>query len=90
MKRLTISEVRDLSFGRHTGRIFEGLDHDFVVVHGPNESGKSTLAEFLTWAIGGPWRAFANNTEAFRGNGDGKLGGRLLGTLGAEPIDLQA
>lgn len=90
MKRLTISEVRDLSFGRHSGRTFEGLDHDFVVVHGPNESGKSTLAEFLTWAIGGPWRAFANNTEAFRGNGDGKLGGRLLGTLGAEPVDLQA
>lgn len=90
MKRLKISAVRDLTFGRHSGRIFDGLDHDFVVVHGPNESGKSTLAEFLTWAIGGPWRAFANNTEAFRGNGDGKLGGRLLGTLGADPVDLLA
>lgn len=90
MKRLTISEVRDLSFGRHSGRTFEGLDHDFVVVHGPNESGKSTLAEFLTWAIGGPWRAFANNSEAFRGGGDGKLGGRLLGTFGVDLVDLRA
>jgi uncharacterized protein YhaN len=90
MKRLIISEVRDLSFGRHTGRTFEGLDHDFVVVHGPNESGKSTLAEFLTWAIGGPWRMYGNNAEAFRGVGDGKMVGRLLGTLGTEPIDIQA
>jgi uncharacterized protein YhaN len=90
MKRLKISEVHDLQFGRHTGRSFDGLGADFVVVHGPNESGKSTLAEFLTWAIGGPWRTFANNTEAFRGTGDGKLGGRLLGTLGADPVDLQA
>lgn len=90
MKRLTVSAVRDLTFGRHNSRSFDGLDADFVVVHGPNESGKSTLAEFLTWAIGGPWRVFANNTEAFRGDSDGKLGGRLLGSLGADPIDLQA
>jgi uncharacterized protein YhaN len=90
VKRLTISSVRDLRFGRHSGRTFEGFDADFAVVHGPNESGKSTLAEFLTWAIGGPWRAFANNTEAFRGGGDGKLGGQLLGTLGADAVDLQA
>jgi uncharacterized protein YhaN len=90
MKRLTISAVRDLTFGRHAGRTFDGLDADFVVVHGANESGKSTLAEFLTWAIGGPWRAFGNNTEAFRGGGDGKLGGRLLGALDTDAIDLQA
>lgn len=90
MKRLTISAVRDLTFGRHAGRTFDGFDADFVVVHGPNESGKSTLAEFLTWAIGGPWRAFANNTEAFRGAGDGKLSGRLLGAFDVDPIDLQA
>lgn len=90
MKRLTISSVRDLRFGRHSGRTFEGFDVDFVVVHGPNESGKSTLAEFLTWAIGGPWRTFANNTEAFRGNGDGQVGGQLFGTLGTDPVELQA
>lgn len=90
MKRLNISAVRDLTFGRHSGRTFDGLDSDFVVVHGPNESGKSTLAEFLTWAIGGPWRMYGNNADAFRGVGDGKMVGRLLGTLGTEPIDIQA
>lgn len=90
MKRLTISAVQELTFGRHSGRTFENLDADFVVVYGPNESGKSTLAEFLTWAIGGPWRMFANNTEAFRGNSDGKLGGRLLGRLDTDVVDLQA
>lgn len=90
MKRLNISAVYDLRFGRHAGRTFEGFNPNFVVVHGANESGKSTLAEFLTWAIGGPWRTAANNTEAFRGGGDGKLGGRLFGSLDTDIIDLQA
>lgn len=90
MKRLIISSVRDLTFGRHSGRTFEGLDANFVVVYGPNESGKSTLAEFLTWAIGGPWRRYADNTEAFRGSSNGQLGGRLLGTLGTDHVELLA
>ena len=89
MKRLNISAVRDLRFGRHVDRTFEGFDANFVVVHGPNESGKSTLAEFLTWAIGGPWRAAAQ-AEAFRGGGDGRIGGRLVGSLDADIIELQA
>jgi uncharacterized protein YhaN len=70
-------------------RTFEGFDANFVVVHGPNESGKSTLAEFLTWAIGGPWRVAAQ-AEAFRGGGDGKIGGRLVGSLDTDIIELQA
>ena len=90
MKRLNISAVRDLRFGLHVDRTFEGFDANFVVVHGRNESGKSTLAEFLTWAIGGPWRSAANNSEAFRGGGDGKLGGRLVGSLDADVVELQA
>lgn len=90
MKRLNISAVYDLRFGRHAGRTFEGFNANFVVVHGANESGKSTLAEFLTWAIGGPWRAYAEGTEAFRGGGDGKLGGRLVGSLDTDIIELQA
>ena len=89
MKRLNISAVHDLRFGRHVDRTFEGFDANFVVVHGPNESGKSTLAEFLTWAIGGPWRVAAQ-AEAFRGGGDGKLAGRLVGSLDADIIELQA
>ena len=89
MKRLIISAVHDLRFGRHQNRTFEGFDANWVVVHGPNESGKSTLAEFLTWAIGGSSRVAAQ-AEAFRGGGDGKMGGRLVGSLDADIIELQA
>jgi len=89
MKRLIISAVHDLRFGRHQNRTFEGFDANWVVVYGPNESGKSTLAEFLTWAIGGSSRVAAQ-AEAFRGGGDGKLGGRLVGSLDADIIELQA
>ena len=89
MKRLIISAVHDLRFGRHQNRTFEGFDANWVVVYGPNESGKSTLAEFLTWAIGGSSRVAAQ-AEAFRGGGDGKLGGRLVGSLNADIIELQA
>ena len=90
MKQLRISGVRDLTFGRHVDRRFDGMDADFVVVHGPNESGKSTLAEFLVWAVGGPWRRFAENTEAFRGKTDGRLRGTLLGRLGDDVLHLDA
>ena len=89
MKRLNISAVHDLRFGRHQNRTFEGFDANWVVVYGPNESGKSTLAEFLTWAIGGSSRVAAQ-AEAFRGGGDGKMGGRLVGSLDADIIELQA
>ena len=89
MKRLNISAVHDLRFGRHQNRTFEGFDANWVVVYGPNESGKSTLAEFLTWAIGGSSRVAAQ-ADAFRGGGDGKLGGRLVGSLNADIIELQA
>ena len=89
MKRLIISAVHDLRFGRHQSRTFEGFDANWVVVYGPNESGKSTLAEFLTWAIGGSSRVAAQ-AEAFRGGGDGKMGGRLVGSLDADIIELQA
>lgn len=89
MRTLRVKEVRDLTFGRHVDRTFEGFDAPFVVVHGPNESGKSTLAEFLVWAIGGPWMV-AREASAFRGNTDGNLKGVLRGALGDDGIDLDA
>jgi uncharacterized protein YhaN len=90
MKRLDVTAVRDLSFGRHDSRSFEGFDGRFVVVHGPNESGKSTLAEFLMWAIGGPFRTYANNSDAFRRGVDGVVRGRLLGTFDEQILDIDA
>lgn len=90
MRRLVLSGIKDLHFGRHIGRDFEGLDASFVVVHGANESGKSTLAEFLVWAVGGPWRTFAQGSDLYKLSTDGPVHGRLLGTLDDAPIDLNA
>ena len=90
MKRLRITGVQDLTFGRHDGRTIDGFDAPFVVVHGLNESGKSTLAEFLVWTIGGPWRTFAQNTDAFRRSPDGVVFGRFLGVLDDDVIDLDS
>jgi energy-coupling factor transporter ATP-binding protein EcfA2 len=90
MTRLVISSVTDVTFGRHDRRSFTGLDSDFVVIHGPNESGKSTLAEFLCWAIGGPSRSFADNSNIFRRGSEDRVGGRVRGTLGSDMVDIDA
>ena len=54
MKRLQLSSVSEVTFGVHRDRALDDLAHDFLCILGPNESGKSTLAEFLQWSIGGP------------------------------------
>lgn len=90
MKRLVIGGVQDLHFGRHVARRFDGLDAPFVVIHGANESGKSTLAEFLVWAIGGPWRTAALNSDIYQQAGETHVRGRLLGDLEGATIDIDA
>jgi len=90
MKRLTVSKVRNLNFGRHIERSFDGLDSRFVVIHGANESGKSTLAEFLTWAIGGPWRSFAKNSDIFRIKSGDAVYGDVSATLEDDPLEFEA
>ena len=91
MTALRLARVEALDFGRHQHIDFDDLDHDFVVVFGPNESGKSTLAEFLSWAIGGPWRAFKDGSTRYRPRpGVDVVGGRLIGRLGADRFDLDA
>lgn len=91
MTALRLARVEALDFGRHQQFDIDDLDHDFVVVFGPNESGKSTLAEFLSWAIGGPWRAFKDGSTRYRPRpGVDVVGGRLIGRLGADGFDLAA
>jgi len=88
MKRLQISSVSDLTFGVHRDRTIDDLSHDFVCILGPNESGKSTLAEFLQWMIAGPG---GDTASAGRfGDPAARIGGRLLGTLESESLDLTA
>lgn len=91
MKQLRLTGVSNVDFGRHRGFSCLGLEHDFVVVYGANESGKSTLAEFLTWAIGGPFRTYANGSERFSIDGvDRPARGRVEAVFDSERLDIDA
>lgn len=90
MKRLVLSKIQDLNFGRHIGRSFDHLDAPFVVIYGRNESGKSTLAEFLTWAVGGPWRTAGQNSEIFRIKSGEHVYGNVSATLDSEVLEFEA
>jgi len=92
-KRLRVSKVRGEKFGRFGDRNVDLGDHDFVVVLGDNETGKSTLAEMVAWILAGRRSDSAlgrrlvnflttNNTQA-------EIGGVLLGTLGKESFDVR-
>ena len=84
MKHLRIHAINDLHFGKHQGANFTDLDHDFVVFYGLNESGKSTIAEYLTWTLGGPWRTSKDGSERFRSLTNDHVSGRLVGSLAEE------
>lgn len=79
MSRVRISRVDGGTFGRMSGRTVEFPDHDFIVVSGPNESGKSTLAELISWVLAGR-------------RSDHEVGLRFAPTSvdGTRPIDIAA
>jgi energy-coupling factor transporter ATP-binding protein EcfA2 len=87
VSRLIVSEVADVRFGGLQGLALDGLDIGFVVISGPNESGKSTLAEFISWMIAGPAGDAASASRY--GDTASTVGGRLLGSLAGEQLDLQ-
>lgn len=88
MAGLRIRALREIVFGRFKGETIEGFDHPFVVVHGNNETGKSTITEFITWMVGGP-SGNAKNALRF-GDPDQKIGGRLLGELDGDALEVFA
>jgi hypothetical protein len=90
MKQLRIQSISELHFGKYHGSAFKDLDHDFVVFYGLNESGKSTIAEYLTWAIGGTWRKGTGVNLRFKTSKDEQVSGRLVGALGDETLDIDA
>ena len=90
MSQLRIHSITDLHFGKHQGASFKDLNHDFVVFYGLNESGKSTIAEYLTWTLGGPWRSAREGSERFRSLTNDQVSGRLVGTLDEEILDIDA
>jgi DNA repair exonuclease SbcCD ATPase subunit len=53
MKSLKVKIARAERFGRLSSKSVELSDGNFTVVFGPNESGKSTLAELISWVLAG-------------------------------------
>lgn len=90
MNKFVVSKIRNLNFGRHVGRSWENLGKPFVVVYGENEAGKSTLAEFLTWAIGGPWRKAVDKPGKYRLEVGDNVYGDLLGSIGDKDLEIKA
>lgn len=86
MKKFIVSSLRILSFGKFSNKTIEGFQHPFVVVHGENESGKSTATEFITWMIGGP---VGNTADAHRFAEAGSvLTGAVLGRLDEDIVEI--
>jgi DNA repair exonuclease SbcCD ATPase subunit len=53
MRSLKVKIARAERFGRMSLKSIELADKNFTVVLGPNESGKSTLAELIAWVLAG-------------------------------------
>ena len=82
--RLVIDEVHAERFGGLTNTNLSLGGDRLVVVHGPNESGKTTLATLLAWLLVGPT---GDNEAALRLGAPGdQLAGRLTGSLDGDPL----
>ena len=90
MRRLQIVSVHDVNLGTHRGLYIEDLAHDFVCIYGSNESGKSTLAEFLQWSVGGPAGKAASALRFIGTDESRKVGGRVLSQIDNETIEIEA
>ncbi len=87
MKKFLVSHLRIFSFGKFSNTTIHGFQHPFVVVHGENESGKSTITEFITWMIGGP---VGNTADAHRFADAGNvLSGELTGRLDDDAVEIE-
>jgi len=76
--RLVIENIRANSFGGLTNLELD-LGGGLVVVAGPNESGKSSLSELMSWLLVGP-SGSAIDAQRF-GDPDDRIGGRITGTF---------
>lgn len=77
--RLLIDELHATTFGGLTDTSLHLGGRDMVVVYGPNESGKTTLATLLAWLLVGPT---GDNESSLRfGQHGTQVGGRLNGHL---------
>ena len=87
MKRMHIKRGTSRSFGRLGPVSVDLTGEDFVVVSGPNETGKSTLADLISWVLAGRRQGsdaghrFANFRNRPAGTTSVSIGGQVEGTI---------
>ena len=84
---LSVERLETPSWGRASGFDLALPDRRFVVLYGPNESGKTSLASALSWLIAGP--GSASLLQRFGRPGD-KIAARLRGRLGADAVTIES
>jgi uncharacterized protein YhaN len=93
MKRLRVSSAKGQKFGRFGDRVLALGDHDFIVILGANETGKSSFAEMVAWllagrrtepALGKRLVNFLTTTKT-----QTEIGGALFGTLGDQDFEVR-
>lgn len=93
MRRVRIHRVHGGSFGRMAGRSVDLGDHPFVVIHGPNESGKSTLAELISWVLAGRRTEYDVGSRFAPMTAEptkhSAIGARIEGTLDSQPFAVE-
>lgn len=78
-RQLAVRELEIDQFGGVSGRSIRIPEHPFVVIAGPNEAGKTTLATVVSWLLAGP------GTDAQRfGEVNTRLIALLRGSFGGE------
>lgn len=88
LEQLALQRLRIEQFGGRRDLTLDLAHPGLVVVHGPNESGKTTLATLLTWLLVGPTGSAADALR-FGRYGD-RIGGRLDAQLGDRPVQVEA
>lgn len=86
--RLVIDRLHIDVFGGLSDRRVDLPAESLVVVYGPNEAGKTTLAEFITWLLVGPY-GDAAGAQRF-GDAHARVGGELGGVLGGQRFEARA
>lgn len=74
---MQIERLRVDGFGQFSAFDLAGLRPGLVVVHGPNEAGKSTLRQFVRWMLFGPRRGDIQRWTGPHGRLEGELRVRL-------------
>lgn len=78
-RQLAVRELEIDQFGGVSGRSLKLPEHPFVVIAGPNEAGKTTLATVVSWLLAGP------GSDAGRfGDVNTRLIALLRGSFGGE------